>query len=214
MVMTSSCVEPSAGKLAQCGAEGLLDDTTLAVLLAADAAQLGGGVVGERAVGHDLAFDGFGQRAQVAGEIHGKLVQAREPAGDACRRFAQQRLPGGDVVGEAGDGLQFGSFESDFGDARLVGELGGIEEAAERDGDLLLDQKADFAGELMLVRDPCLVSGGLEGENGRAADRRSGETGHQRQQRLPLESGEVGVRDGRRDGIEQRHGQIPSYGFL
>ena len=60
------------GKLAQGGAERLLDDAALAVLVAADAAQFGRGVVGERAVGLDLALDGFGQRTQAAGEIRRK----------------------------------------------------------------------------------------------------------------------------------------------
>ncbi len=60
MVMRSSCVEPSLGELAQGGAEGLFDDALLALLLAADAAEFGRGVVGQGAVGLDLALDGFG----------------------------------------------------------------------------------------------------------------------------------------------------------
>ena len=115
-------------------------------------------------------------------------------------------LPGGDVVGEAGDGLEFGGFEGGAGNLCLGGELRGIEEAAERDGDLLAEQQAKFAGELVLARDPRLVGGGAEGEDGFAADGGCGEAGQEREQRLPLEGGSVGVFDRGRDGIEQRHG--------
>ena len=48
------------------------------------------------------------------------------------------------------------------------------------------------------------VGGRAQIENRVAADGRGGKTGHERQQRLPLESGEVGVHDRRRNGIEQR----------
>ena len=49
-----------AGELAQCGAEGFFDGALLALLLAADAVELRGGVVGKGAVGLDFALDGFG----------------------------------------------------------------------------------------------------------------------------------------------------------
>ena len=90
--------------------------------------------------------------------------------------FAEQRLPGGDVVGEAGDGLEFGGFKGGAGDLRLGGELRGVEEAAEGDGDLLVEKQAQFAGELMLAGDPCLVGGGAESRGwlrGRRGTRRS-----------------------------------------
>ena len=51
-----------AGELAQCGAEGFFDGALLAFLLAADAVELGRGVVGQGAVGLDFALDGFGER--------------------------------------------------------------------------------------------------------------------------------------------------------
>ena len=47
------------GKFAERGAEGLLDLALLALLIAANAAEFGGGVVGEGAVGLDCSFDGF-----------------------------------------------------------------------------------------------------------------------------------------------------------
>jgi len=48
--------------------------------------------------------------------------------------------------------------------------LRGIEKAAKWDGDLLAEEKAEFAGELMLAGDPRLVGGGAESEHGLAAD--------------------------------------------
>ena len=69
----------------------------------------------------------------------------------------QQRLPRGDVVGEPGDGLEFIGFEGRAGDLRFGGVLRGIKEAAEGDGDLFGQDKAEFAGELMLMRNPGFV---------------------------------------------------------
>ena len=111
----------------------------------------------------------------------------------ARRRRLQQRLPRGDVVGQPRDGLQFGGFQRRAGNLRLGRELRGIEEAAQRNGDLLVEQQADFAGELMLARDPVLVGRRLKREDRLAADGRSGKSGNEREQRLPLEGGEVGV---------------------
>ena len=122
----------------------------------------------------------------------------------------QQRLPGGDVVGEAGDGLQLIGFKGRAGNLRLGGQLRGVKEAAEGDGDLLGQDEAEFSGELVLEGDPGFVCGGLEREDRVAADRRRGKAGDQSQQRLPLESGKVSVFDRRRDGIEQRHTQTLS----
>jgi len=109
-------------------------------------------------------------------------------------------------VSQAGDGLQFGGLERDLRNARLVGKLDGIEQPTERDRDLLLDEQAHFAGELVLAGDPVGIGGWAEAENGRTADRRGGKAGHEREQRLPLESGEVGIGNRRGDGIEQGHG--------
>ena len=122
----------------------------------------------------------------------------------------QQRLPGGYVVGEAGDGLELGGFEGSTGNLRLGGELGGVEKAAEGDGDLFGKQEAQFSGEGMLLADPLLVSGGSQSEDSFTADRGRGKAGDEGEQRLPLEGGEVGVFDGRRNGIEERHLQALS----
>src|ERR1035437_6500784 len=56
-----------AGELAQSGTEAFFDDALLALLIAADAAQLGRRVVGQGAIRLDGAFDGFGERAKACG---------------------------------------------------------------------------------------------------------------------------------------------------
>ena len=66
-------------------------------------------------------------------------------------------MPGGDVVGEAGDGLELCGFKGGAGNLCLGCELGGVEEAAERNGDLLAEEQAKFACELVLEGDPGLV---------------------------------------------------------
>jgi hypothetical protein len=86
-------------------------------------------------------------------------------------------LPGGYVVGEAGDGLEFSGFEGCAGDLRFGGVLRGVEEAAERDGDLLAEDEAEFAGEVMLTADPHLIGGWTKVEDGVAADGGRGEAG-------------------------------------
>ena len=147
-----------------------------------------------------------GRRLVVSAD--GKLGEAEEFADQARRGRLQQRLPGGDVVGQAGDGLQLAGFERRAGNLRLGGVLGGIEEAADGDGGLLLKKQAQLFGELVLAGDPGFVGGGLEVENRLTTDRRGGKTGDQRQKRLPFESGKVGELHRRRNGIEQGHGTI------
>ena len=60
-------------ELAQGGAQGFFNLFFLALLLTADASQFGRGIVGQRTVGLDGAFDRLGQRAQAAGKRRRKL---------------------------------------------------------------------------------------------------------------------------------------------
>ena len=107
------------GELAQRRAQAFLDKFLLALLLAADAIQLGRGVVGERAVGLNLALDGFGKRPQAGGERRRKFGKSRQFADKPHRWLAQERLPCGDVVGEARDALKFGCIQRRAGNLRL-----------------------------------------------------------------------------------------------
>lgn len=86
-------------------------------------------------------------------------------------------MPGGYVVGEAGDGLEFDGFEGCAGNLRFGGVLRWVEKAAEGDGDLFAEDEAEFAGKLVLVGDPGLVCGGFEVEDDVAAYGGRGETG-------------------------------------
>jgi len=162
---------------AQRGAQALFNDSLLALLVAADAAELGRGVVGERAIRHDLALDGLGKRAKaVAHERGGENGEAGELADEAQRRRLKQRLPGGDIVGETGHGLELGGFEGRAGNLRFCGELRGIEEAADGDGELFFKQQAQLGREPGLAADPLLVGGGLERKDGGSANRRGGKS--------------------------------------
>ena len=198
-----------AGELAQGGAEGFFDGALLALLLAADAAEFGRGVVGEGAVGLDFALDGFGERLRV--KMPASAAESSERPGSFPARRAggrlEQGLPGGDVVGEAGDGLELGGFEGCAGDLRFGGELGGIEEAAEGDGDLFGEKEAEFGGELMLASDPVLVGGGAEVEDGWRPTGEAAKPATRASSGSHSRAARVGVFDGGRDGIEQGHGQ-------
>ncbi len=69
---------------------------------------------------------------------------------------------------------------------------------------LLFEEQAQFAGELMLEGDPGFVGGGFEIENRLTANRGRGKARDESQQRLPFESGKVGVKTG--DGMGSRRG--------
>jgi hypothetical protein len=116
-------------------------------------------------------------------------------------------LPGGYVVGQTGYGLQFGGFKGCARNLSFGGVLRRVKEPAEWNRDLLGEHQAEFARELMLVRDPNLVGRWAQIQDGVASHGRSGETRHQRQQRFPLKGAVVGVFNRGRDGIEERHAQ-------
>jgi hypothetical protein len=116
-------------------------------------------------------------------------------------------LQGGYVVGETGYGLELDGFKGCARDLSFGGVLRGVEEAAEGTGNLLGKHQAEFGGELMLVGDPKLVGGGAQIEDGVTPHGGRGETGDERQQRLPFEGAVVGVFNRGWDGIEERHAQ-------
>lgn len=193
------------GEFAEGCAEAGFDLALLALLLVAEALELGGCVVGESAVGEDFALDGFCERGHGCVERGGQLGEAGEAADEARGGRLEERLPGGDVISEAGDGLELGGFE---GCAAYLGfgrEGCGVEEAAEGDGDLLGEEEDELGGKAMLAGDPVGVGGGEEGEDGFAADGGGGVAGDVREKLAPLESFEVSVSDGRRDGGDERH---------
>jgi hypothetical protein len=118
-------------------------------------------------------------------------------------------LPGGDVVGQAGYGLELIGFESCAGDLGFCRELRGIEEAAEWDRDSSAEQGAEFGDELVLMFDPYLIGGGMKSKQAFAADAGDGVAGDEGEKRVPLQGRCVEVLDGRGNGVEksflQRH---------
>ena len=102
------------------------------------------------------------QRTQAAArEGRGKLRKPGQLAHQPHRRRLQQRLPTGHVVGQPRHGLQFVGLQGRAGNARLGGQLRGIKEAADRNGNLVAEQQPQFASQLMLARDPLFVGRGL-----------------------------------------------------
>jgi hypothetical protein len=53
--------------------------------------------------------------------------------------------------------LQLSRLERRVRDAGLGGQLGGVEESAERDGDLLFKKQKNLAGEAVLADDPLFI---------------------------------------------------------
>jgi hypothetical protein len=105
---------------------------------------------------------------------------------------AHQRLPGGDVVGEAGDGLQLFGFEGGVGDLDLAASWVGSKRPP-RGWRLRIEEEAEFGDELVLVVDPGLVGGGDEGLDPFAAGFGDGVAGEEGEERLPLEGTGVEV---------------------
>ena len=185
------------GELAQGGAEGFFDDALLALLLAADAVELGRGVVGEGAVGLDLALDGFGERALRTSRRARR--RARRDRG-VCRRGGRavrgaalarrrRRWRGGRWPGTR----RLRGRRRGFGPWRRVG----WGRRGRRGGWRLCSARSRRSSPVSWCwrRDPGLVGGGAEGEDGFAADGGCGVAGEEGEQRLPLEGGDVGVFD-------------------
>ena len=81
----------------------------------------------------------------------------------------------------------------------------GIEETAERNGDLFCKDQPYFGGQLVLAPDPLFIARRMQREDRFAADRGRGEARHEREERLPFKRDQIGVLDHGRNGIEERH---------
>ena len=78
---------------------------------AADAAELGAGVVGQRAVGLDLAAQGAEQRGEIVGEEiggEGGIAGLHEVAGWPAVAGGEEGAPGGDALDDVEEGEDFG----------------------------------------------------------------------------------------------------------
>ncbi len=162
--MTSSCVEPSDESLRRAARSDSSNGALLALLLAADAAQLGRGIIGNRAIGLDGAVDCLGQRFQVVRERNRGFNKAGQSPHKACRRRLQQRLPRRDIVRESGNRLKLFGLQGNLWNARLGGKRGWIKQATKRNGNLFFEQQTKFGGETMLPVNPILVRGGPQSQ--------------------------------------------------
>jgi hypothetical protein len=181
-------------------AEALFDSAVLALHGAADAAQLGGGVVAEAAVGLDLAAQHEKQRGEVVVE------QGRRQSGNPgplITRTVRWRI---DKVAPCGDALYDGEEVADLGglegrtiDARLIEQECGIEEAMELEASPAGEHGAHLRGALLLLVDPREIRAGLDCEHPGSPERREGTIGDMSAQAWPLQGGSAGFVQGRGD---------------
>jgi hypothetical protein len=139
------------GELAQGGAEGFFNDALLALLLAADAVQFGEASSASEPSGWMVRSMDSASGRRLCGE---RRRRARRGRG-ACRRGAPGAIAAGIARrrrrwrgGRRPGVRRLRGLRRGF--AGFGGELRGVEEAAERDGDLFGEDEAEFGGELML----------------------------------------------------------------
>ena len=126
---------PPSLSCAQRLAEALLDDAVLAREGAADARELGRGVVGEGAVGLDLAAERAQQVAEVVLEQRsGEGFDAGQWSLRSSGGVSDELAPGLDALGVREQREEFGGFERGALDAGLIEQIGGVEQAAEVEG--------------------------------------------------------------------------------
>ena len=180
-------------------AEGGFDGAVLRLHGAADAAELGAGFVGEGAVGFDFAAQEAEERGEVVGEE--RLGEGADGGAEAACGFGgeDEGAPGGDTLGDGEQREDFEGVEGGAGDACLVEERGGVEEAVEVEGTAAREEGAELGGAGLLGGDPGEVCGGLKREGGGAAERADGPGGNERAETRPLEGEGARLGEGRGD---------------
>ena len=140
---------------AQGFAEALFDGAVLAFHRAADAAEFGGGVVVEAAVGFDLAAQKAEEWSEVVvEERRGEVGDAGPLVAGAVGRRVDEVAPCGDAFDDGEEVADLGGFEGGTVDAGLVEEDGGVEEAAELEAAAAGEHGAHLGGALLLLVDP------------------------------------------------------------
>ncbi len=162
MVIRSSCVLPPSDSRRKRAAQALFDHSLLALDLPANTAQFGRRVIAQRAIGIKARTQRTCQLRQLC--PRGQLAQRLEPiqlCGHGFGRALDQRLPAGDVVHQEQQVANLFRLEQGSLDARLIGQLGGIEQAAQRRRDPLPEQQAHLAYQIVLLVNPGSVPRGL-----------------------------------------------------
>lgn len=195
-VLGAAAVGEGAKRLA----EAVLDGAVLALHGAADAAEFGGGVVVEAAVGFDLSAQHAEERGEVVVEQRGGELSDAGPgvAGGVGRGF-EQVAPCGYALDDVDEVADLGGFQGGTVDAGFVERDGGVEEAAEVEAAAAGEHAAEFGGALLLLVDPGEVAGGLQGEDPGAAEGRKSAVGDVVAQAEPFQCGGTGFGEGRRD---------------
>ena len=190
------------GERAKGTAEGVLDGAMLALEGAADAGELGTGVVGEAAVRLDLALQGVEERGKVGVEDGLRERGDGRPAGgDGVGRFGSEDAPGFGDLGEGEEVEEVEGFKGGAGDAGLGEEIFGVEDAGEAEERAAGDEVADLVDAVVLEGDPGEVGGGLEGEDAVAADGGGGAASEKLAELWPLERGGAELAKGGGDGF-------------
>ena len=187
-------------------AKAVFDVALLALHLAADAAQVGGSVVAEGAIGFDLSGEGGEQRREVLlTQRRGESFDGGPVAVERGRRREQQIAPGFEAFDDDEQRQDFSGFECCAFDAGLVEQRRGVEEAVEFDGAAGGDKETDFGGALVLLIEPGAVYAGLEREHPCAAEGRTCVACDGFAQARPFERGGAGFAQRRWDGGQQAH---------
>src|SRR5579883_2750172 len=184
------------GETAEVATQRLLDEAFLLFDVAADAGELGRGLVVEGAVGLDLIAEG----AEDIGEVLDGGGESRNggPRFHGGGRAEHDLAPLGGAVDDEKDVADLGGFKRSAGDAGLVEERGDVEEAGEFKASANAAELADFLGELVLALDPGAVLSGGEGGDAGGAERGGGVAAQQFAQRFEFEDARAGV--GKRHG--------------
>ena len=209
MVMRSSLGCAVAGELAKRGTQAFFDRGAAGApdRGGCESSQFGRGIVGQSAIGLNGALYRLCERTKACGE--GRRKESGK-AGDFANETRGGRLlprdcPGGCSSWLAGRRLA-ARWPQERSGVGLRGQLGGVKEAAEKDGNLLAQKQADLACELMLAADPGFVGGGLEIEDRMPAYRRAAKPIPE-PATAPTRASIVGMFNRRRDGIEKGHTQ-------
>ena len=162
----------------------------LALKRAANAGELGAGVVGEVAVGVDPVAELAEERGEVAEEDGlGEGGDGGPARGDGGGGLGGESAPGLGELGEVEDLEELGGLEGGAGDAGFGEEIAGVEEAGEGEWGGGGEEGAELVDAVLLEVDPGEVDGGFEGDSAGAAGGGLGAAGDELAEAWPLECG-------------------------
>ena len=186
-------LHPSAlGQLPQIAAQGLLNHPPLLFNLPANARQLRGGAILERAVGQNLVA----KRPQKFSEVGNQEGQGCDglPLELHGGRGAERDLaPLGGPIHHLDDIANFHRFQSRAGDPRLLEQFPDIQQARKIEAPAHPPEFPDLARELLLGLNPAAIGGRPKGRDALPAERRGSVPAQQVAQRFELERPPAGL---------------------